>query len=316
LLAVTREKDGSINCPKAKEGNMGFSSVKFFSRNCIIGKLAILCLIAGNSPGFGVAQERLRDSRTIANWMGYQQASEDDDSLNSERPTFTPNSTSLGRGVFQVETGYMHTRSSAIGAPAMVSHQLPETQLRWGIFADWLEFRISQAFLIQEELNTRLNGASDTQVGFLIALTKQKHFVPECSWISFVSLPSGSSWASDGITRGGSALSYSWGFLDTWTLGASTHMNSEIDDQDSSAYLATYQSCYLKRGIGEKASVYGEWYASFPYKATTAIPEHYLNTGILVLIRENLQWDARVGMGLLDDGSNSFAGTGLTIRFR
>ncbi|MEY2611421.1 MAG: hypothetical protein RL069_232 [Planctomycetota bacterium] len=281
-----------------------------------LASLIAVSLFVLSTSSLGISQERLRDSRTLAHWLGLQPTMEEDDSLNSERPTFTANSTSLGKGVFQVETGYLYTREASLGSPAIASHQLPESQLRWGLFADWFEFRISQSFLSQEELSTRLTGASDTQVGVLIALTKQQDYVPECSWIPFLSIPSGSSWASDGATRAGAALSYSWGFLESWTLGASTTMNSEIDDQDSSSYLATYQSCYLKRGVGEKSSVYGEWYASFPYKATTAIPEHFVNTGVLVPFRENLQWDARVGMGLLEEGANVFAGTGLTIRFR
>ncbi|MFM8188869.1 MAG: transporter [Pirellula sp.] len=282
------------------------------SFECLI---AIGLIILVNGADNALAQERLRDSRTLAHWLGYQEAGFEDDSLNSERPTFTPNSTSLGSGVFQVETGYLFTRQAGTGVSMVDSHQLPETQLRWGIFADWLEFRISQAFLSQEEQNTRFNGASDTQIGLLMALTKQRGYVPECAWIPYVTVPSGSRWASDGQTLGGAALSYSWGFGESWTLGASTQMNSEIDNLDSSTYLSTYQSCYLKRGIGDKTSVYGEWYASFPYKSTSAISEHFVNTGVLVLFRENLQWDARVGMGLVEGESNVFAGTGITIRF-
>lgn len=294
---------------------MGLIHSDFIKQSRDTIRVALTCWVLILGSSIGLSQDRLRDAQSLANWFGYQQAISQDDSLNSERPTFTPNSTSLGRGVFQVETGYLYTREATTGLPSVVSHQLPETQLRWGLFADWFEFRISQAFLSQEELSTRLTGASDTQVGVLVALTKQQGIVPECAWIPFISIPSGSSWASDGATRAGAALSYSWGFCESWTLGASTHMNSEIDDWDSSTFLSTYQSCYLKRGVGEKASVYGEWYAGFPYKATTAIPEHFINTGVLVLFRENLQWDARVGMGLLEGESNTFAGTGFTIRF-
>lgn len=294
---------------------MGSSQDSLLTRNRFKSFFVICFMILLNGASEGLAQERLRDSRTLAHWLGYQQSVFEDDSLNTERPTFTPNSTSLGRKVFQVETGYLYTRQAAAGSPSVVSHQLPETQLRWGLFADWFEFRISQAFLSQEEPSTRLTGASDTQIGCLIALTKQQDYVPECAWIPFVSVPSGSSWASDGATRGGAALSYSWGFGENWTLGASTQLNSEIDNSDSSSYLSTYQSCYLKRGISDKTSVYGEWYAGFPYRSTSEISEHFINTGMLVLFRDNLQWDARIGTGLLEGESNVFAGTGLSIRF-
>ena len=215
---------------------MGSSQDSLLTRHRFTSFLVICFMILLNGASEGLAQERLRDSRTLAHWLGYQQVVFEDDSLNTERPTFTPNSTSLGRKVFQVETGYLYTRQAAAGSPSVVSHQLPETQLRWGLFADWFEFRISQAFLSQaflsqEEPSTRLTGASDTQIGCLIALTKQQEYLPECAWIPFVSVPSGSSWASDGATRGGAVLSYSWGFGENWTLGASTQLSIATKNQ-------------------------------------------------------------------------------------
>jgi hypothetical protein len=222
----------------------------------------------------------------------------------------------LGKGVFQIESGYLFSRDKLQGQAPVVSHQLPETQLRWGLFADWLEFRMSQAFLNQEELGNSLTGASDTQLGVSLALTNQQGIFPESAFIPVISVPSGSAWATDGVVRSGAALSYSWGICQHWTLGASTQMFSEVDDQSSESFLATYQSCYLKRSLGEKTSAYSEWYASFPHRATSALPVHFFNTGFLFLVSENLQWDARIGTNLHDSDESFFAGTGLSVRFR
>jgi len=259
---------------------------------------------------------QLRDARTLFQWRGSEAPDSGDDSLNSDRPSFTPNSTTLGKGVFQIESGYLFSRDKLQGQSPVVSHQLPETQLRWGLFADWLEFRISQAFLSQEELGNAYIGASDTQLGVSLALTNQQGIFPESALIPVISVPSGSTWATDGVVRSGAALSYSWGFCENWTLGASTQMFSEIDEESTESYLATYQSCYLKRGIGQKASVYSEWYASFPHQATAALPVHFFNTGILFLVSENIQWDARIGNNLRESDDSFFAGTGLSFRFR
>jgi hypothetical protein len=264
----------------------------------------------------GISFAQLREARTLFQWRDAPEPQDPDDSLNSDRPSFTPNSTTLGKNIFQVETGYLYTREASVGEPTINSHQLPETQLRWGVLADWLEFRMSQAFLGQEEAGVYLNGASDTQVGLSLALTSQQGFLPESAFIPVLFIPSGSSWATDGSTRGGAALSYSWGFLEDWTLGASTQMYSEVDSETAEAFLATYQSCYLKKQLGEKTSVFGEWYASFPHNATSEVPSHFLDTGILILLKENLQWDARVGTGLSETEPEFFVGTGLSIRFR
>jgi len=281
-------------------------------RGTIVLTVLYLMVFTMESVSFG----QLRDARTLFEWRDAADTEDPDDSLNSDRPSFTPNSTTLGKGVFQVETGYLYTREASLGQPSVVSHQLPETQLRWGMFADWLEFRVGQTFLSQEELGTYVDGASDTQFMVSLALTSQQGILPESALLPTIFVPTGSPWATDGVTRGGAALSYSWGFLDTWTLGASTQMYSEIDDETADAFLATYQSCYLKKQIGEKTNVFGEWYASFPHNASTEVASHFLDAGVLILLKENLQWDARLGTGLSETESNFFVGTGLSIRFR
>lgn len=280
----------------------------------LVTSLVVLWLSLLGLPPSSFGQ--LREARTLFQWREAEAPDSSDDSLNSDRPSFTPNSTTLGKGVFQIESGYLFSRDKLRGQAPVASHQLPETQLRWGLFADWLEFRISQAFLSQEEMGNTLTGASDTQLGVSLALTNQQGILPESALIPVISVPSGSTWATDGIVRSGAALSYSWGFCQHWTLGASTQMFSEVDDQSSESFLATYQSCYLKRALGEKASTYSEWYASFPHQATSALPVHFFNTGILFLVSENLQWDARIGTNLHDSDESVFAGTGFSVRFR
>ncbi|MBI2435836.1 MAG: transporter, partial [Candidatus Hydrogenedentes bacterium] len=44
-------------------------------------------------------------------------------------------------------------------------------------------------------------------------------------------------------------------------------------------------------------------------------PAHSLDGGFTFLLRENIQWDLFVGVGLSDDADDWFVGTGLCFRF-
>src|SRR6185295_17185647 len=65
-----------------------------------------------------------------------------DDKLKSDRPDFTEASTTVGRGVVQVEMGYTYFSDTANGVVSS-SHSYPEMLWRVGAFADWFEFRFA-----------------------------------------------------------------------------------------------------------------------------------------------------------------------------
>lgn len=61
--------------------------------------------------------------------------------LESDRPDFTEASSTVGQGVWQLETGYTYTRASGFGQTAK-NQNYPQALLRYGAWADWLELRL------------------------------------------------------------------------------------------------------------------------------------------------------------------------------
>jgi hypothetical protein len=69
-----------------------------------------------------------------------------DSPIRTDRPTFTPTSSTVGKNTIQLETGYkfIHDRSQGV---TVDSHSYPEANLRFGVLADWLEGRVGQNFV-------------------------------------------------------------------------------------------------------------------------------------------------------------------------
>ena len=64
-----------------------------------------------------------------------------DEPLQSDRPDFTEASTTVGRGVRQLEMGYTYLRDDAAGSTTS-AHSFPEFLFRVGVLTDWLELRV------------------------------------------------------------------------------------------------------------------------------------------------------------------------------
>ena len=88
----------------------------------------------------------------------------DEDEIETDRPDFTQNRKTVGRGVAQVESGltYLRGRNSSFS-----DYSFPETLLRVGVVADWLELRVSQNFASDRttEVDWPLGG-KDRRPGF------------------------------------------------------------------------------------------------------------------------------------------------------
>ena len=108
-----------------------------------------------------------------------------DEPLASDRPDFTEASTTVGRGVVQLEMGYTYF-SDDDGPNHTHSHSYPELLARIGILAEWLEFRIAynnaSAVVQPAPLPSEIpSGSEDLYLGFKIGLTPQAGILPEMS---------------------------------------------------------------------------------------------------------------------------------------
>jgi Putative MetA-pathway of phenol degradation len=258
---------------------------------------------------------------TLFQWY-YEEApdgpSKLDEPLVTDRPDFTEASTTVGQGVVQLEMGYTFTRDSEDGVRT-TNHSFPETLLRVGVLADWLEFRADWNYEIER---TRTGGVADTEsgaddltLGFKIALTEQQCSWPETAVILQLSVPTGGdAFTADEVLPGINYL-YSWELNEDWSLAGSTGFTGAVDDETDDMYTQFSQSLSLGHKWSEKLNSYTEWYVLSPIGADTNRPENYLNGGFTYLFNNDVQWDIRAGVGLNEAADDFFAGTGLSLRY-
>ena len=242
-----------------------------------------------------------------------------DEPLVTDRPDFTEASSTVGRRIAQIEFGYTFTADDEDPA-SLRSHSIGEPILRYGIGANWLEFRIG-LFPISEEVgngpvNNSHGGTEDLYLGFKIGLTPQFCHWPEMALIPQMTVPTGSSDLTNDEVLPGVNWVYSWELNDEIAIGGSTQVNRAIDEESHEPYLEIAQSVTVGLGLSDTSGVYTEWYALFPDGGDSAQVEHYFNGGLSYLLSNDVQFDLRAGFGMNSTAMDFFVGTGLSIRFQ
>lgn len=235
--------------------------------------------------------------------------------LVTDRPDFTEASSTVGIGVAQLEFGYTYTFDDD-GTASTKSHSYPESLLRLGMFANWLELRVAWNFVNEEIGPLDTSGSQDLYLGFKIGLTPQEGILPEMALIPQMTVPTGdTAFTADEVLPGVNWI-YGWEINDCIATAGSTQFNRAIDAGTGDAYTEWAQSWTVAASLTERIGGYTEWFALFPHSADTNRPEHYINGGFTYLIGIDIQWDIRAGLGLNDAADDYFLGTGLSIRFR
>lgn len=233
----------------------------------------------------------------------------------TDRPDFTEASSTVGRGVAQLEFGYTFT-SDDDGTTTSKVHTYPEMLLRYGILEDWLELRLASNYANEQTGTRRTRGATDLYLGLKIGLTPQEGFLPEMALVPQMTVPTGAdAFTSDEVLPGVNWL-YGWDISDCLSTAGSTQFNRSIDDGTGRAYTTWAQSWTVGYSLSDKVGAYTEWFALAPHSADTAETEHYTDGGLTFLLTDDIQWDIRAGLGLNDAAADYFAGTGLSVRFK
>jgi Putative MetA-pathway of phenol degradation len=244
----------------------------------------------------------------------------EDSPIKTDRPTFTPSSSTVGKNVIQLETGYQFTHSREEGV-TMSSHSYPEANLRFGILADWLEGRIGQNFASTSTAgpnsHTSQTGADDLLLGVRLGLTKQKECLPETSVILQMSVPSGSPFLTRNQVLPGIIAIFGWDVIkNRLSVSGSLSANRALDDADH-FYSLLAQSLVLNWSLTKKLDAFTEWYALTPSGAIGPAtgPQPFFDTGMTFKVTPNMQLDGRAGLGLNHHADEFFTGVGLSVRY-
>lgn len=241
-----------------------------------------------------------------------------DEPLVTDRPDFTEASTTVGRGVVQLETGYTYFYDSEDGGTTKL-HSLPESLFRIGMFAQWFELRIAPNY-VEETTRGPLptdfaSGADDLYLGIKLGLTPQEGILPEMALIPQMFVPTGSSEITADEVLPGVNWIYAWDITERLSTAGSTQANRSLDDVTGDAFWLVAQSWVFGYSITERVGSYIEYFGLYPHSADTVKPTHFINGGFTLLVTNNLQFDWRVGVGLNKAAADYFTGTGFSVRF-
>ena len=238
-----------------------------------------------------------------------------DEPIVTDRPDFTEASSTVGRGVLQIESGYTYSIDDD-GADETTSHSYPETLWKLGVWADWLELRFAYNYADEDVSGVTATGSEDLYLGTKLSLTGQAGILPETAIILQMTVPTGDeSFSADEVLPGVNYL-YSWTINDFISTAGSTQANRAIESLPGSAYAEFAQSWTVGYSLAEKLGAFTEWFVLVPHSAEHVRNEHYLDGGFTYYITDNVMWDIRAGMGLDEDATDFFAGSGLSIRFK
>jgi hypothetical protein len=219
--------------------------------------------------------------------------------LVTDRPDFTESPLSVDPGRVQLEAGYTFSRASEV-----TLHSFGEVLVRVGTLSR-LELRLG--------LNSfGLSDAEATESGFEDVVLGAKVELAEGLALLFgAAFPTGSGAFGERGVRPQATLAMGWSLSPALSLGANLGgASARVGDE---RYGLLSGSLAVGLGLTERAGLYAE---VFGFAAPSASEANiaFLNGGVTVLITDDLQLDARVGVSLDDPGPNYFFGAGFGWR--
>lgn len=240
--------------------------------------------------------------------------------LVTDRPDQTESSSVVPPGYFQVETGWTFTRNEEDGVVRSHTHELPGTLLRMGVVSR-LELRLGWAGGMWEETRlegrkTDAGGAGDMDVGAKIYLWEEQAWIPEAAFLAGTTLPIGQDPFSSGRADPSFRISLSHTLSERFSLGYNLGATWETElgqsgDRDTLS-LFNY-TAVIGVGLTNRVGVFMEAFGDVPFNASGG-PRNSLDGGLTVLLRDNLQLDASVGVGISAAADDWFAGLGVSVR--
>jgi hypothetical protein len=258
------------------------------------------------------------------------QKEDPDGPIDTDRPTFTPAHTVVPPGRLQIESGwtYNHQKSAARSDDL---YDFPELSFRYGLM-DRVELRtlwVGPTFDEESAASRRarrgIGGAADTEVGIkwqLIAGDKERKWIPTTALITSAIAPTGgSSSLSSGVAEPYINLIYGWHPNDKLALCGSTGYLGQRQQAVAGSGLPAdgfqryHQSLVAFYSVGERTTVFYEWYVLMFTNAPNNLPAHFMDGGLLYRLTPNIQVDVRAGFGLSGRPDDFFTGTGFSFRF-
>jgi hypothetical protein len=248
-----------------------------------------------------------------------EEGEEERDVIETDRDSFTPATTTAGRGRLIVESAYSFIDNRGIKE----THSFPELLLRYGL-TERLELRLGWNYEVGgagsdvsgggvgEDLffGSGLKRESNLAYGAKLQVTKQDEWVPISALILQAFTPT-SGKATD--TQFVGTYVFGWELPHRWKLDAAIRYGTGSEGEDHFNEWAP--SVVLKVPLGEQINVHAEYFGIISTGKAEEFTHHFFSPGIHYLITPNLEVGVRVGWGLNDQSARFFSNAGLGWRF-
>jgi hypothetical protein len=234
--------------------------------------------------------------------------------LETDRDSFTPATTLVGRGKTMLESAYTFSdnRSSKEG------HSFPELLIRYGL-SERVELRLGWNYEIGgvsesggvEAIDARtLEKESEISYGIKFLITESKEWMPRSSIILAGFTPTSGNVNNTQLVA---TYVFGWEFANRWALDAAIRYGTDSEEHDHFNDWAP--SVVLKIPLGEKIKVHAEYFAIFSSGRAEETNKQFFSPGVHYLVTENLEIGTRVGWGLNDQSARFFVNAGIGWRF-
>ncbi len=243
----------------------------------------------------------------------------EEDEIETDRDSFTPATTLVGRGRTIVETSYSFI-DNRIEAD---SHSFPELLTRIGLTEN-VELRLGWNYEIGGGGSVSGAGSPGEEVpiaggkeeegsllyGLKFSLTEQDRWLPQSALIVHANTPTAGPNTDTQVTTG---YVFGWTLPNRWVLDSAIRYSAASEEDDHFSVWAP--SVVLKVPVYEKWKAHVEYFGIFTDQRENERGSQYISPGIHYLVTRDFEVGVRAGWGLNKDSAHFFSNIGAGLRF-
>lgn len=246
------------------------------------------------------------------------------DEIETDRDSFTPATSTVGRRRLVVESAYTFLDNRGVKE----THSVPELLLRYGL-TDRVELRLGWNYEVGGAGNEASGADAADEVvagprsrlvreytlayGFKFGLTEPDGWVPRSAVIVQGFTPTGGSAGTSTATQVIATAVAGWVFPNRWRFDSAFRYGTASEGGDRSNLWAP--SAVLKVPLGERWAAHAEYFGIAATGAAENVTQHYFSPGLHGLVSPDLEVGFRLGWGLNDRSARFFSNVGVGYRF-
>jgi hypothetical protein len=252
------------------------------------------------------------------------ESEEEADEIETDRDSFTPATSTVGRGrtIFESAYSFIDNRSVA------ETHSFPEILARYGL-TDRIELRIGWNYEIGGAGNPISGNLSELAAppaeleeeakllyGTKLFLTEQNGWTPQSAFIFQGATPT---FGESNLTTLNATHVFGWKLENGWTWDTATRFGTsgtpETHASPRDHFNVWSPSTVIKVPLSERAKAHAEYFGVFSAGREEETTQQFISPGVNFLINPNLEVGARVAWGLNDQSPEFFSNVGFGWRF-